>query len=533
MRFLSTCPRRLAGVALLLALAQAGYAQQIINERILPNRPNITLINPVVSPAPNGTFVITASGTNPNASQIPPPLGTHCYVARINSACDTLWQRWLPHQTGQYDLSVIRASATNIWLLTPDTVAPGGVGSENVRLWQLSLSGRVRRIIRPRPAGRRWENPLALLLSSTSCYVSLATTDSSSSTSNSQGIGLIRFDSTGTVMWRRNYGVSIANYLRGIAATQAGAVLLTGEGVRNAVSYDTAPRILAVEPVRGDSTGGAFLASPSGPVQEHMYNYSTYPHEVIALRGGGYALTTTLMPNNGLTPAGTGAVVRLDANYRVLWRYQYPGNTPGSNDAVTFTQVRELADGSLLALARYRQPRQRRCWLYRLDAATGAVLASYPLLPRLPAQVRVDYLLPVPADSTLLLMGTAYSAASTPAGVYLARVRIPNLPRIVTGTAAGASNEAGLSATVNSIQLFPNPATGATTLAVPAALLRQGATLALYNALGQRVRWQAVPAVASASEVRIALDLNGVPPGVFSVQLTTMQGTTVKRLVVD
>ena len=81
------------------------------------------------------------------------------------------------------------------------------------------------------------------------------------------------------------------------------------------------------------------------------------------------------------------------------------------------------------------------------------------------------------------------------------------------------------------VTLFPNPATGTATLAVPAGLLAQPAALALYNALGQVVQARDVPAAPAAT--RLPLDLRGLPAGVYSVRLATEQGPVTKRLVVE
>ena len=104
------------------------------------------------------------------------------------------------------------------------------------------------------------------------------------------------------------------------------------------------------------------------------------------------------------------------------------------------------------------------------------------------------------------------------------------MPRIVTGTAGGAA--AGALAPA-SWQVYPNPATGTATLLVPAALLREPAMAELYNALGQRVRWQPVPAATAAAAVQVRFSLVGLPPGLFYLHLRTAQGATVRQLVVE
>lgn len=126
---------------------------------------------------------------------------------------------------------------------------------------------------------------------------------------------------------------------------------------------------------------------------------------------------------------------------------------------------------------------------------------------------------------TGLLPGTAYTVALTTncgAGVGSA----PS-----SGTAFStplAARNAALAATVG---LFPNPARRTATLAVPAALLHQAADVTLLNAVGQVVRRAPLP--AARADAQVALDLAGLPAGLYLVQLATEQGPLVKRLVVE
>jgi hypothetical protein len=91
-----------------------------------------------------------------------------------------------------------------------------------------------------------------------------------------------------------------------------------------------------------------------------------------------------------------------------------------------------------------------------------------------------------------------------------------------------AARESALAAQV---KLYPNPATTAVTLALPAALSQRPVVASLYNGLGQLVRQQALPARSSGLEAQ--LDLGGLARGVYSLQLPTAAGLVVKRLVVE
>ena len=130
-----------------------------------------------------------------------------------------------------------------------------------------------------------------------------------------------------------------------------------------------------------------------------------------------------------------------------------------------------------------------------------------------------------PLALTGLLPGTAYTVtarANCPGGTVSAATAAVSITTLL------AARDADLAATVG---LLPNPAHHAATLTVPAALLRQPAEVSLRNALGQLVGRATLP--AAATDAQLALNLSGLPAGLYLVQLTTSQGPLVKRLLVE
>lgn len=94
-----------------------------------------------------------------------------------------------------------------------------------------------------------------------------------------------------------------------------------------------------------------------------------------------------------------------------------------------------------------------------------------------------------------------------------------------------ASRNAALAAQVD---LYPNPAHAAVALQLPAQMRRQPVGLTLYNPLGQAVReYPVIAPRTGASGELTQLDLTGLPPGIYTVQLRTNQGTLSKRLVIE
>jgi hypothetical protein len=79
------------------------------------------------------------------------------------------------------------------------------------------------------------------------------------------------------------------------------------------------------------------------------------------------------------------------------------------------------------------------------------------------------------------------------------------------------------------VSVFPNPARGAVSIALPATLARQATDVQVVNALGQTVLRSTLAAGTTAR----TLSLSGVARGVYTLRLQTEQGTVNKRLVVE
>ncbi len=80
------------------------------------------------------------------------------------------------------------------------------------------------------------------------------------------------------------------------------------------------------------------------------------------------------------------------------------------------------------------------------------------------------------------------------------------------------------------VAVYPNPATNAVFLELPASLGRQAVTTTLLDALGRQVRTLTLPAQGTVAH---QLDLHGLATGVYALRLSTNAGTLVKRLTVE
>ena len=120
---------------------------------------------------------------------------------------------------------------------------------------------------------------------------------------------------------------------------------------------------------------------------------------------------------------------------------------------------------------------------------------------------------------------TLAPSAFAPTDIYPAfpyRLMLEAVTQTVLGT-----RDAALAATVG---LYPNPAHGTFTLAVPAGPLGAAAAT-LHNALGQvvQVRQLALPAAGGTT----AFDVRGLAAGVYSLMLQAGDNVVVKRVVVE
>ncbi|UOQ51577.1 T9SS type A sorting domain-containing protein [Hymenobacter cellulosivorans] len=137
----------------------------------------------------------------------------------------------------------------------------------------------------------------------------------------------------------------------------------------------------------------------------------------------------------------------------------------------------------------------------------------------------------LPADTYLYLLdvitGSAQDLAQQPTYSFqLSTAAVQRFSLLFTRSRILRTSPASLS---QQIALYPNPAQGVVQLAVPAELHRPPLVATLLGSLGQVVRIFELGAATGPRN----LDLTGVAPGLYSLRLTTPQGTVTKRLVVE
>lgn len=149
--------------------------------------------------------------------------------------------------------------------------------------------------------------------------------------------------------------------------------------------------------------------------------------------------------------------------------------------------------------------------------------------------LRTDELLRLPAGYHAYLRDALTGTLTDLAATTSLTLTLPANADTGTRYAVLFSTQAGALATAPAAlaalaSVYPNPAHGTATLLLPQALRGSAATpVSVLNALGQVVYTATQPATAET----LALPLNGLASGIYTVQAHTAAGTVSRRLVVE
>jgi len=335
-----------------------------------------------------------------------------------------------------------------------------------------------------------------------------------------QNFKLLKTDTAGAILWQKNYGIGVNDFITGMRYTAEGNILLAGQS-SVAPSNDVRLRMLLVD-AAGDSLAGLQYATPLPGT--HLRANGAFEDRLLALRGGAFALLAEL------DSAGTTHSLVLKVNRRLQPRWQFTYRAAplfGAARRMFLAGACELRDSSVLVLAtnQYGSGHNNPFYLLRLDGATGQLRNTYPLLSSFCSQFHATKLLP-DGDSALFVLGTC--AAGTPGGTYAAHISLRGLPAVVLAAAAPGRPPAGR---VEWEGLYPNPADQAATLAYrcPAGLPGPG-VLRVRDVLGREVRRLPVPASPAG---RLTVPLAGLASGLYVCELSwpTQRPATRKLLV--
>ncbi|GAB3830453.1 T9SS type A sorting domain-containing protein [Hymenobacter jeollabukensis] len=341
---------------------------------------------------------------------------------------------------------------------------------------------------------------------------------------------VLKTDTAGTVLWRKNYGWSVTDFNLDMQFTRQGHLLLYGFTGNYATGTVELKLLLLNQ--QGDSLRGLHYA-PLGPGRDVAPPGEWQNSSLLPLSDGGFLCTMAVDSAAGwpALPLAVKVDAQLRPQWTHVWRYQPTGPLQPGRALGSFGSALELADGSLLLLAHFDQTPLNVAtpyYLLRLDGATGRQLARYAL-PSPACNRPQPYQLLADGDSAAYVLGSC-TASATGAAIqapYAARLSLRGLPGIVTaaGRPRGTGKEVGLGVP------YPNPAAQA--VRVPYRRSAAGpAAVALFDALGRPVRTVAVPGAPTGE---VVVPLNGLPAGVYSLRYeqSNVPAGPAQRLVVQ
>ena len=292
--------------------------------------------------------------------------------------------------------------------------------------------------------------------------------------------------------------------------------------------------------------------------------YTTY--QVGATVGAGLG-TYPMVPAGGgffarVSTAGTGSMSLLNTNRTTTFANQASFGRATASTRPLLTLTATAADGTADALTVYADANATLGLDSQFDAVkmtnpnglnlaarTGTTLLAIDGLPAFTAATVVPLSLAVPAAGTYTLALTELTGlGSTP--VYLRdaatgteQLLTASPVRVVIANAATASvryalvfRPAGALATTANVlaaqaTVFPNPAAGAFTLALPPVAGAASATATLLNALGQTVNTRTLALAADGA--RTAYATTGLAPGIYTLRVQAGREATALRVVVQ
>jgi Secretion system C-terminal sorting domain len=361
------------------------------------------------------------------------------------------------------------------------------VETGNISEWSLqtiSLTGRIRRTVQIQNPGGWGHNFGAAIRTPDGGLLWAGTTPGASARRRAE---LLRTDSVGTVLWRKEQGWSVTDYQTDAAYTNTGTVLLSGLTPLSNVTGTWSVRLLEVN-AQGDSLRGVVLAPRGTGTVAPQYGY----HRLLPLADGGFVL-----PCDGDTVVANGSrqlqplLLKVDRQLRVQWLRAYRLPRPVG---MRYTGAVALADGSILVLA--YGGTGYTYYLHHYDAQ-GRLLAEYPFVTTACPNLTPIKLLPDPTGRYLLVAGGCEGS-----GAYAAMIDLRGLPNVVTAASPSAP------APAVSFAVYPNPATDQAT-----AQVQRAGTLRLLDAVGRVVVQQSVRTGQNR------LDLAALPAGLYACQL--------------
>jgi hypothetical protein len=264
-----------------------------------------------------------------------------------------------------------------------------------------------------------------------------------------RGFSILRTDSQGNMVAWRNYDWSEYDMFNTMRLAQNGNIIAAGVTKYPNSNYHLKLMLLNQN---GDSLKGAQLIVTNPARLEGTRNPD---NSILSLTDGGFLITGSL---DTLQYSALGMIVKVDSNLNLVWKYIYRTNPSIWKQ---YTRVKELTDGTIVALAYQADPHiSNQFWIEHFSAG-GQLLNSYPFVSNITNKLDAVTLEALP-DSSFIIGGGCYNAVpvgsqlTTHFGLYVAKVKIPGLAKALTVTST--KPEVAME-TFSLGQSYPNPTT--------------------------------------------------------------------------
>jgi hypothetical protein len=306
-------------------------------------------------------------------------------------------------------------------------------------------------------------------------------------------------DAQGNLVSRRNYEWGSFDFFANMELTHNGNIIASGN---IGVASNPKSRLkLMLLNQNGDSLKGNLLM-----VTDTSHYEVTRPssNAVLSLTDGGFLVTGYI---DTVQFVKLGMIVKVDSNLNLVWKYIYRSNPVIWKE---YTRVKELADGTIIALAYQKDPHiSNQFWIEHFSAG-GQLLNSYSFVSNITNKLDAITLEALP-DSSFIIGGGCYNAVpvggqiTTHYGLYVTKVKIPGLAKAVTGMKPEVAME-----TVFMGQSYPNPTASTAIIPYNLPVSSRQALIIIRDITGREVGNYALRKNSSSLEVNLSNLQHGI-----------------------
>jgi hypothetical protein len=360
---------------------------------------------------------------------------------------------------------------------------------------------------------------------------SMVTFDTSAlmnSSFSSTDLFVVKYDSSGNVIWARSAGSNDQEYSEAITTDLSGNVIVSGYFASSTMLFGSTlltninPGVYKVFIVKFDSVGNVVWAkSADGNGYNHAFGLATDSNENILVTGG-YQNGSITFDNIVLANAGSANsfIVKYDPAGNIIWAKSEGGNNRDIANSIACEQngnffVGGWTSSSILTIGNtvLTNAGINDIWFAKYDPSGNVIWAKSVGSSGLEdcAGIAVSTIGEVYIvgwyDGPALHLGNTVLINYGGADIFTAKLDA------ITGLETSSDFSARIS-------FYPNPTTGLLNISSPEVILN----ITAFNSLGQIVN----EPVSGSKTALIQLD----EPGIYNIRISTVEGIATKRVVV-